>query len=389
MAISKLALYNNALIQIGSVVLDALTDDRDERYSLDAIYDLGAIDYCLEVVKPKFATKTVALTGVATTGGVSLAYTFTLPSDFVTIVGVYSDTELDQEVSRYIQDGSTIISDYSTIYLRYTHNAVTETDFTPGFARVVSNYLAREIVLKFKADRYEVVDGALQTLVDSVISTEGEKEPDARPVAEGSSLSTAWRVLYNDALQILGQDKLPAGDTDHPNRVKIDTAVASGAVTSVMEDTEWKFGVSSSKIGYDTSISPSWGYPYAIQKPADLQRIAGLFSDEYFINPIKDYVDEGDYFYCSYQTVFLKYVDSDWVTQPSAWPTYFSRLVASRLAKDAAPGINPQLIDYADNTYEKRRDSAMSNDAVQSPPLVIRSGNWVRSRGHNYGRGRP
>lgn len=381
MAITKLGLYNAALIQVKTSVLTALTDDRDERYSLDALYDLNAVDYCLEVIKPRFATKTTKLTGAATTGGVTLAYTHTLPADFVTIVEVYSDAELDQPVNRYVQEGSTIVCDYSVVYLRYVHNTVTEADFTPGFSRVVSNYLAREICAKYNADEYENVDKSLQDIVELVSAAESAKEPDARPAVQGSVLSDAWRIIYNGALTILGKDKLPAGDTDHPYRVKLDSAVNAGAVISVMEDTAWTFGLDSDKIGYDADITPSWGYQYAIQKPADLLRLDGLFSDELMNYPIKDYVDEGNYFFCSYQEVFIKYVSTSWISQPSSWPTYFSRLVMAQLAKDVAPGIDPKLINHSADTYIERRDSAMSNDAIQSPPQKIHGGEWLASRG--------
>ena len=389
MAISKLGIYNNALRLVGETPLDALTDDVESRYDLDSVYDLGSGDYCLEVVKPRFATKTTSLTGVATAGGITLAYTQTLPTDFITIVAVYSDAELDQQVSRYIQEGSTILCDYETVFLRYTHNTVTETDYTPGFARVVSHYMAREIAYKYDPDRYDSIDSALQEIIETVITTEGEKEPVLRPSVQGSALTSEWRTIYNGALMILGQDKLPAGNTDHPNRVKLDTSVAEGAVSTVMEDTEWQFGITSVKIEQDISVAPLWGHPYAIEKPSDVQRIAGLFIDEYMQVPLKDYKDEGTYFFCNYTEIYFKYVTTSFIVTPADWPQYFLRLVSAQLAKDTAPGIAPALIDHANQTYEDRKSKAMSNDAQQSPPRILANGSWLRSRFNNYGRGRP
>lgn len=390
MAVTKLGIYNKALIKLGTSVLDTLVDDRDERHSLDAVYGLGALEYCLEVVKPIFARKTVASTGSATISGVTLAYTHTLPNDYVTIVGLYSDPELDQKVNRYVQEGSTLVCDYETVYLRYVHNSSTEADFTPGFVDVFVGYLTREIASTYRPDRYEEIDGALQSLTEQVIASEESKEPMIRPAAEGSGLSLAWRAIYNDALLILGHDKIPAGDTDSPARVAMDTSVAAGVVDNVMEDTEWQFGVASIKSTYDPGVEPSWGYKYVHDRPDDLQRLAGIFTDEYMRHPLKNYIEEDGKYACDYQEIYIKYIDSDWNSQPSAWPRYFSRMVAAKIAVDVAPSVNPQLIDHASNTYRERKSAARTNDAIQSPPQVIHGGDWLRSRGINRSdRNRP
>lgn len=64
MAVTKLSLYNDTLILLGQRVLSTDTEDRPNRHKLDSLYNNGAVDYCLEVVKPKFASKLVSLTGV-------------------------------------------------------------------------------------------------------------------------------------------------------------------------------------------------------------------------------------------------------------------------------------------------------------------------------------
>jgi hypothetical protein len=389
-AIDQLGIYNKALIKVGTSVLETLTDNRDEVESLDAIWDLNAVDYCLEVVKPVFARKTTKSTGAATTGGVTLAYTHTLPSDYITLVGVYSDSELDQQVNRFAHEGSTIVCDYEVVYIRYVHNATAVTGFSPGFVDVLSGYLAREIAPKVRPDRAEEIDASLQTLVEQVIASEEAKEPSLRPAAEGSSLSAAWRTIYNGALMILGKDKLPAGDTDSPWRVAMDTSVADGVVDNVMEDTEWQFGVSSIKSTYDPAVVPPWGYQYVHDRPGDLQRLAGIFTDERMRYPLKNYVEEGGKYVCDYQEIYIKYIDSVWNTQPSAWPRYFARLVAAQIAVDVAPIVAPEFLQHAIDIYKRRKQSAKTNDTIQSPPQMIHGGGWLASRGDNRSdRNRP
>ena len=148
-----------------------------------------------------------------------------------------------------------------------------------------------------------------------------------------------------------------------------------------MEDTEWLFGTTSAKIEYDPDIEPEWGWLYAHQMPADLLRDVGVFGDEYMTQPLRDYVKEGQYVFCNVTEIYVKYVDFDFINDIASWPAYFKRIVAARLAKDAAGAIKPERQDYADNEYADRKMSAMTNDAIQHPPQKIHGGSWVRSRG--------
>lgn len=389
--LDKLGIYNAALIQIGQPKLTALTDDVETRRDLDIVYGLGAIDYCLEAVKPRFATRTVALTGITSTGASSLAKEFSLPADYICNVGYFSDQELDEPLHRFIEEEGKVYADYATIYLRYvTNDGITETNFTPAFARVMATYLARELAHKYQPEKYEFIDQNLQNLVDVAVGVERDKERERRPAKEGSTLSASWYKIYNGALQILGKSKLTTTTSDHPYRVAMDTAVNSEIVEALMEDTNWKFGLESTKITYNPAVTPSFGYSYAHDKPADLHRIVGLYTDEFFKERLTNYVDEGAYFLAPYQEIYLVYVDSDWIDTPENWPTYFSRMVMAYLAREVAPEIAPEKFEDADTEYEKRKNMAFGNEAAQRPPGMIASGNWVKTRyTQNSGRGRP
>ena len=377
----KLGIYNKALIRAGSAVLTALTDDRDEADTLDALWDNGAVDYCLEVTKPQFARVTIENTGTATTGGVTLAYTHTLPSDYVTIIDVYSDSQLDQRVTRYINDGNTLICDYETIYLRYVQNDLAESTYTSGFVEVLAKYLARELSATYKPDRYTEIDGELQALSEGLSGAEDAKEPE-RATKEGGLLTDAWRHIYNDALLILGKghQKIVSGDMDHPYRSALDTALDSELIANVMEDTGWQFGVDSAKIDYDPNTVPEWGYQYAFDKPDNLQRKTGIYTDEYLTQPLKNYTEEGDYYFADVTTIYLTFIATDWNSNVTAWPSYFKRLVAAQLAKDTANSINPNMAQAANEEYKERKHNAKNNDAIQSPPQRIRTGTWLNAR---------
>lgn len=388
--VDKLAVYNHALLLLGQRRLSSLTEDREVRYLLDGAYDLGAPEACLEAVQPLFATTTAKLSTPATSSVHDLDSVHTLPSGYLTLVknrkddrdrGVYSDAKLDEPVSRFIIDGNTLACEFSTIYVRYISSTLTLTDWTPSFVNVVAAYLAREISVKVAPDEHERLSGWFTDRVETAIQLDEEREP-RRNNAPTVSLTNDWRLIYNDALLILGLDEITSNSDDSNRRTKLDRTLDSRLVESVLEDTGWTFGLESTKSQYDPSLEPGWGYTRVHQKNPSIHRLNGMYQDEYMRVPLKFYKDEGDYFYCDLDTIYVEYVSTSWLTTPGAWPASFARLIAARMAKDAAMSLREEGADpsMAEMEYSKRLKSAKSNDAISAPPRVIASGNWVKSR---------
>ena len=393
MAIDKLSLYNNALLLLGQAGIDSLTDNRTARQHLDRAYDLDAVKYCLQVVKPRFATKTVKLTVSSTTTQHSLSQVFNLPSDFIEFVGVYTDPELDQELSRYIHEGNSVYCAYDTIYLRYVSGSHQEvhTRWTAAFANVVSAYLGRQSAIKIDATKFEEINNLFVERVEIAKTLDLESEPVSRSSATTVTLSNDWRAIYNDALLIMGLDEITSNTDDSNRRTKLDRVLDASLVLGLLEDVGWTFAQQSTKIEYDPSLEPAWGYRRVHQKPNDLARIVGLFYDEYFQNPLKLYIDENNHFYCGQDEVYLQYVSKDWLVSPSQWPAFFRELVAAKMAKNAAKSLKNEGADYdrSKEEYDERRSSALSNDAVSSPPRILANGSWVRARTRGGYRNRP
>jgi len=189
----------------------------------------------------------------------------------------------------------------------------------------------------------------------------------------------------------MGLDEITRTDDDSNRRVKMDRAVDSGIVSDLLEDTGWTFALSSTKITFDPSSEPDWGYRYAHEKPATLHRIDGLFVDEYMKQPLKDYQDEVGFFFSDYEEMYLQYVNTSFLTTPGDWPTFFKRLVAARIAKDASASLAKEgaIMERCDIEYEKRRGSALSNDTMSAPPRRLSNGNWVGARYRGSNRNRP
>lgn len=386
MAASQLGIYNDALLLIGERPLQSLSEEREPRRLLDSSYDLGAVSYCLEIVKPVFARTTVKLTSSTTSATHDLDNVFTLPDDWITTVEVYNDSRLDQPIKRYINEARTIACEFDTIYVRYV-SSTNETDFTLwplDFTKVVSAFLAREIAIRLAPDEYETLNDNFTDRAEIAISVESDKEPLDRPKASTTTLSLSWINIYNDALLIMGLQKITNADDDSHRRATIDTAIDADLVKFMLEDIGWNWAISSAKIEENPSLEPTWGWRFAFDKPTDLHRLDGVFVDEYFQRPLKTYLDEGDFFFSDVDLIFIKYVSSDFINNPSGWASSFRKLIAGRIAKETYMTLAPDKEKRVEKEYQDRYSDAKTIDAMQSPPRVITEGSWVRSR--NSGR---
>ena len=77
--------------------------------------------------------------------------------------------------------------------------------------------------------------------------------------------------LYNGALRLVGNTKL-ASLTVNEEAQWLLTDVwndGNGAVQACLEEGLWFFATRTSMLGYDPTITPSFGYAFAFEKPAD------------------------------------------------------------------------------------------------------------------------
>ena len=383
-----LDLYNDALLLLGQRQLLTVTEDREPRYRLDGAYNREAIRYCLEMVKPNFASKTSVMNSGVTAATFDKAHA--LPSDYVSIIAPFSDRRLDQEINRYVIEGNGLLCDYDTVYLRYISDGYTIDQWSPSFFRVMGAYLARETANRLSPDDYEMIEAKFKERVNSAIQLEAAKVPKPRASETTVTMTNEWRHIYNDALMILGLDEITTNEDDSDRRAKLDRTLDCGLVADILEDTSWQFGFQSVKIDFDPSAQPAWGSQYAIPKPSDLHRIDGVYADEFMRVPIKDYKDEQGYIFCGNQVVYLSYISTNFIANPAGWPNFFKRYIAAKMARDAAPAlVDTQREDRVVEVYEERKSAAMSTDAMQSPPRTLTDGNWTQSRFRGGFRGRP
>lgn len=382
MAVSKLTVYNDALLLIGERKLATETDNVPSRYELDTAYDdPSAASYCLELTKPKFSLKTAHLGTPTVPTNHGLANEYAFPSDYISIHSVFADADLDQPISRYIIEGQTIACDTGPdIWMRYVSSGQPLTAWTPSFAGVVSAYLAWKIAPRFAPQKVITLEENFLSVVNAAVQLEGIKEVEDRPRAATATLSNSWRKIYNKAFFILGLDEIISNTDDSMRRIKADVVVGMGLVETVLEDLGWTFGLTSQKIDYDPSLEPAWGHNRVFEKPIDMHRVNGVFQDSFFRTPLKDYVVEGEYIYCSLDEIYIQYVKESYLTNVDDWPQYFTNVVASEMAVLLAPGLAPEMLNHALNQREVYNSEAASTDAMSGPPQVIRRGSWSQSR---------
>jgi hypothetical protein len=120
----RLAIYNKALEHLGPVRLASLTENRPDRYELDAVYD-ATLASILEHGLWHFALRTVELDpDTAVEAGFGLPFVYTMPSDFVRLHLISPDENQDQDDRSFKHEGGYWRSEYSKLYATFVSNSV-------------------------------------------------------------------------------------------------------------------------------------------------------------------------------------------------------------------------------------------------------------------------
>jgi hypothetical protein len=142
---TKLQLYNNALLHLGELNLSSLTENREPRRVLDQIYDSGFINTLLEEGFWKFASKSVKMDyDHSVTPAFGFSRAFEKPSDFVTMCKICTDEYYNFPLLRYSDEGNYIFSDLDEIYIQYVSNLFGSdlSTWPDSFSRYAELYLA-------------------------------------------------------------------------------------------------------------------------------------------------------------------------------------------------------------------------------------------------------
>ena len=191
MTVSRLSLYNGALLDIGERRLASLTEDRKPRHDLDFLWDNGALRFCLEQGSWAFATRTSEMAydpGIDPDFG--FLHGFEKPSDFVRLIAISTNEYFDPPLNRYRPEAGYWFCDEETIYVRYcSDDAAYGMDFSlwpQTFVEFVQSYLAFKLTpgIKNLTDIDRVEKNWTKKLLDAQ-SKDAIQEPTSFP-PEGS-----------------------------------------------------------------------------------------------------------------------------------------------------------------------------------------------------------
>jgi hypothetical protein len=152
-ALTRLQIYNDALMFLGERALASLTENREPRYLLDNIWNKNGIKVCLEAGQWFFAMRTEQIDydpGIEPTFGYNRA--FQKPTDWVLTSAVCEDEFFQSPLLRYNDEAGYWFSDIDTIYVRYvSDDAVYGSNLAlwpDSFAEFVAAHFASKIAPK-------------------------------------------------------------------------------------------------------------------------------------------------------------------------------------------------------------------------------------------------
>jgi hypothetical protein len=200
---------------------------------------------------------------------------------------------------------------------------------------------------------------------------------------------TSQLTLYNNALLLIGERSLASLSEAREVRRRLDAVWARPAIDDCLQRGQWNFAMRSVEINHSPSVTPSFGYMYAFDRPTDIIRTAELCGDEYFKVPLLAYQTEGAYYYSDTDPIYVRYVsnDSSYGADLSLWPQNFCRFFEAYLAESIVESVTQDASQWQ-KIRAILKDSltqAKSTDSMEGPTEFPPTGSWVRAR---QGKGR-
>ena len=199
------------------------------------------------------------------------------------------------------------------------------------------------------------------------------------------TISSANKLsIYNGALTFIGERKLSALTDNVESRRLLDDVWDGGGVDKCLEQGQWKFAMRTSMLDYSSSVTPSFGYEYAFEKPSDLIKLCALCSDEFFDTPLLQYTEEAGFWFASLDTIYIQYVSNDgsYGTDYSLWPGSFKSFVEAWFGCEIVLKITQSETkeDAKKKELKKILTEAKSKTAMDGPTKFLPVGTFRTAR---------
>ena len=200
---------------------------------------------------------------------------------------------------------------------------------------------------------------------------------------------TTQLTLYNGCLRNIKSRSLSALTDDDEARYKLDEVYAD-TKNLCLSMGNWNFAGRTAAIEAATDVEPEFGYSYAVEKPSDWVRTVQVSGngDFYPMAQAGEYVDEGDYWNCNVDPLYVRYVSNhaSYGGDLSKWSIAFVRYVEWELAELIAPHLTAMSSGELDRIEEKKVKAlrlARSLDANNQAPDRKPIGRLVLARTGN------
>jgi hypothetical protein len=161
---TKLSIYNAALIQIGKKRIASLSEHRDERLTLDQLWD-QEVAYCLERKFWNFMYRVVSIDASDTVvPEFGFAYAFQIPDDWIRTRKLSAVETLDPPLLKYTEETGWWFANVTPLYVEYNSRdpqyGMNLGNWPASFTDYVGKRLARQACASIAGD--EKAPGLLQ-----------------------------------------------------------------------------------------------------------------------------------------------------------------------------------------------------------------------------------
>jgi hypothetical protein len=185
---------------------------------------------------------------------------------------------------------------------------------------------------------------------------------------------TTQLTLYSGALRNIKHRQLSALTDDVEERYLLDNVYAD-TKNLCLSMGNWNFAGRTAAIEAATDVESEFGYSYAVEKPSDWVRTVQVSGNGDFYPQAQagEYVDEGDYWNCNVDPLYVRYVSNhaNYGGDLARWPIAFVRYVEWELAILIAPHLTAMSAGELDALEDKRQRAlrvARSIDASNQAP---------------------
>ena len=191
---SSTEICNNALILIGQEPIITLDDTSKQARLCKRLYE-SALEALLRQYPWTFALKRVILAHDVETPVFGKAYQFTLPVDCQRVVGIFVSPDEHDCISEdeYTIESNKILTDYSTLYLRYVGKVSSANDFDSQFCQCLAYRLARLMCQALTADQ-DLLTKLVQLETQAIQFAQHTQAIEQSPqrIKEGNWIRTRW-----------------------------------------------------------------------------------------------------------------------------------------------------------------------------------------------------